>query len=943
MFAPFIYLFILVIINTSQYVLSEEACQSGLREDNTNYIYCARQNLTKIPNFYSNNNNGIVSNLIYDELVLSDNFIQKIDPLSLIKAKKIYLDLNPIQEIYPRSFEHVKNYLEEIYFDKKAIATGTQDVVNIQSLSYDYDQLDSHASNNDESRIFESALFQKCSNLRLLSIKNYNFFTLKKLLFSKLSRLEILIMNNNRLRTIDAHTFLGGVDSSLIELNLASNMLEQVPSDAIAVFRKLKRLNLAQNRIKLLHPNSFFNLKSPLLSLDLSYNFIRDIDLSAFNGQIQNNLKSLSIQNNELNWPNFIYLLFNLYQLNELNVDFNKLSSAYSSNGKNEGSKSILNSGQFINLKLTHLSMQGNGLSEENLKLFTYSYSYNPLMSSLNSNFKLKKFKYPSLLKLNLARNKLKQIPEEFFTLLNMTQLKDLILDRNPLSFSGLKQQFNGLENCLSNLQMNNLNPAGFINKHNMFTAINKLLKLEKLAINNINNYEDILAGEINEPELRLPYLKSLEMSNNNLESVPNFLCQINQLSNLDLSSNFIQSVDKLRCLFKPNSNLKQLNLNNNPLNCDCRMRDLKQWLLKNNDLYDLLEFIKWKCVEPAELADQLLTNVDINDLKCQQDVPLIVEYSTSDVFLFKILDTKTIKTTTIVKTSSSSSPNSTTTTTTTTRKIPPTFIKTFSTPTLNRTKLHARFYTNNQKVVDLNYYSLIIGISLGISTICLVILIFFYITCLRQHQQHNQTSAYQESSKVSLGLGSSLSSSYSSDYLNPISRLAGGVGTINNTGLMFSSPFCTDTNVTTASNSISSYNDLLLKISNSSSSSFHQLKSNNQHNRIIEEKDVRQEEENSFYNNLNYEDLNPAQQQSLMVYSMNSATAATNNPYNHIYHEINQYNNLTILPFGAQSQFKYQEKYTSDHFKKASLNHNGYFYSDYNQNQNDFSHSLIV
>ena len=103
----------------------KKLCQSGLREDNTNYIYCARQNLTHIPaDLSAAFNIGSVSNVLYDELVLSDNLIARIDAHTFgpsLKVKKLYLDMNPLRSMHAQAFKSLRNYLEEIYFEQKVI------------------------------------------------------------------------------------------------------------------------------------------------------------------------------------------------------------------------------------------------------------------------------------------------------------------------------------------------------------------------------------------------------------------------------------------------------------------------------------------------------------------------------------------------------------------------------------------------------------------------------------------------------------------------------------------------------------------------------------------------------------------------------------------------------------------------------------------------------
>lgn len=171
---------------------TEKICQSGLREDNTNYIYCARQNLSKIPNFLNSKvtNENLASNIIYDELVLSDNEISFIDSDSLnLKVKKLYLDSNPIRFIDHGAFEHIRNYLEELYFDFK-----TQDTV----LTY-----------QDDSLIFEQSIFQTCFNLHVLSIKSYRINELRGFKLQRLSKIETLTLSNVNLKSIHKDAFIG--------------------------------------------------------------------------------------------------------------------------------------------------------------------------------------------------------------------------------------------------------------------------------------------------------------------------------------------------------------------------------------------------------------------------------------------------------------------------------------------------------------------------------------------------------------------------------------------------------------------------------------------------------------------------------------------------------------------------------------------------------------
>jgi Leucine-rich repeat (LRR) protein len=358
-----------------------QACQSGLREDNTNYIYCARQNLSSVPEDLLPNSNQqphrANTNVLYDELVLSDNEITRIDNHSFavtLKVRRLYLDSNPLRYIARSAFVTLRNYLEELYFDQKIAYT------------------DDSSSHTDDAHIFEQAVFQTCFNLRTLSIKNYRIHELRATSMPRLGKLESLTVSHASLRRVDARAF-AGLEHSLVELNLEANELDTLPSHALDQLRRLRRLRLAQNRIRTLHANTFLRLAcaSFLTSLDLAYNQLSHIDEAAFDGPVQNALRTLHVQNNELAWPHLIHVLFNLRQLVELNVDFNKLGSSsstlQSTDSNNDNSSASLDSSTFIHLQLNSLSMQNNGLTEHSLRALTRAYDYEELTAQASQGY----------------------------------------------------------------------------------------------------------------------------------------------------------------------------------------------------------------------------------------------------------------------------------------------------------------------------------------------------------------------------------------------------------------------------------------------------------------------------------------------------------------------------------------------------------------------------
>ena len=167
-------------------------CQSGIREDNTNYIYCARRNLNEIPIFSKNN-------VVYDELVLTDNRIAKLTSNSFarIKVKKIYLNGNPIRSIDQMTFSKLENHLEELWLD--ADSTAIQSPIDLETESI---QLSSVVG-------LPKAIVNYLRNLNTLRLKGLLVKVLENSVLKRLNRIEILSLQFCSIEKIEINAFDG--------------------------------------------------------------------------------------------------------------------------------------------------------------------------------------------------------------------------------------------------------------------------------------------------------------------------------------------------------------------------------------------------------------------------------------------------------------------------------------------------------------------------------------------------------------------------------------------------------------------------------------------------------------------------------------------------------------------------------------------------------------
>lgn len=202
-----------------------------------------------------------------------------------------------------------------------------------------------------------------------------------------------------------------------------------------------------------------------------------------------------------------------------------------------------------------------------------------------------------------------------------MSQVRTLTLDRNPLDNERLSARtFAGLDKSLETLSLNSA--ALRLWSPGLIEALSQLENLRTLKLNG----NDGSSPQSQSIDLSLKKISSLELQNANLHELPAFVAQLESLVDLDVSSNSIARVDINKLLRSGSSSslsssrLRHLNLNNNPLECDCRARELKIWLVGTYER-DLLELIKWQCAQPERLRGRMLVSVPLRELVCEDKI----------------------------------------------------------------------------------------------------------------------------------------------------------------------------------------------------------------------------------------------------------------------------------------------------------------------------------
>jgi Leucine-rich repeat (LRR) protein len=285
-------IFLIFLLTPSLATTLLDLCQSGIRDDGSNYVHCARKSLSEIPKFSSHRS----FNLAFDELILSDNTITHIDANAFngLRIKRLVMSGNRLTSIDKNAFRELENYLEQLTleFDSAIVDTIPEaiktNLANIRSLTekqlrhlyLDDNQLDNRISiivnrlttletlslshnriNQFETKLINRNLYyldlsynglnklilRNMNNLQILNVQN-NFLTSEQINGSIPNQLKELILDFNSIRIFNKNLITE--NNSLETLSLQSNEFLLNNSNIFQHLHKLKRLNLARNNIQ---------------------------------------------------------------------------------------------------------------------------------------------------------------------------------------------------------------------------------------------------------------------------------------------------------------------------------------------------------------------------------------------------------------------------------------------------------------------------------------------------------------------------------------------------------------------------------------------------------------------------------------------------------------------------------------------------------------------
>lgn len=299
-----------------------------------------------------------------------------------------------------------------------------------------------------------SLSFRDFYRLTALNLPSVGLETLPDVVLNGLRKLKVLDLNQNRLSALPAGVF-GSCCGELIWLNLARNRFVEVPSYSLRNLPLLRQLNFYGNGITNVSANAFSGLNS-LIDLNLDCNLLEDIAPNAFRDLVK--LKKLYLEGNLM--VNISSEIFEgLSGLEQLDLTQNRIISL------RKGAFVPLRSLKELSLNRNRISFIEPGAFEGLTQLVTLELDGNPIMNldgnALAGLGNLRELKMedasvsslihdifahtPFISEIYLARNSLTSLPDGIFTAPHDLRIVDI--SDNPWNCNCNLFTINGMTN----------------------------------------------------------------------------------------------------------------------------------------------------------------------------------------------------------------------------------------------------------------------------------------------------------------------------------------------------------------------------------------------------------------------------------------------------------------------------------------------------------------
>jgi hypothetical protein len=246
--------------------------------------------------------NQVIFQFLKRVLDLSNNFLNDI-PKDLFKLKRnaslietLNINKNNLSRLPKEAFVHLTS-VKYLYLNDNKFT-----LISNFSFGYMLNLIELYLANNmiqfievkafyiDEKSYVGPGLLEK------LDLSHNRLESINSTIFSYLTNLRYLVLNNNLLKSIDVNSFYGV--NYLISLDVSMNQLDRLDFLRNKNFSYMRYLKLSHNRLEYINASAFANLKS-LKQLDLSSNKIRGLSDCAFYG-IQETIKKITLNYNNI-------------------------------------------------------------------------------------------------------------------------------------------------------------------------------------------------------------------------------------------------------------------------------------------------------------------------------------------------------------------------------------------------------------------------------------------------------------------------------------------------------------------------------------------------------------------------------------------------------------------------------------------------------------------